>query len=241
MPASLWVDCTREQLGELAAQAVAVLPVGAVEQHGPYLPTGTDAAIVTEVCRRACALVEPDVIAVLLPTVPFGSSDHHLPFGGTLSLRQETLAMVLADLLRSLRSSGFERVLVVNGHGGNVEICGAAVKRAANALDVLAATVSYWDLLPAAPDVPGHAGAFEASVMSVLAADRMPRDDMRPSPAAVPASPPGVVVEDPRVWRAIGGYTDDPGALSPKRGEEALRTAAGALADVLRVLADRPR
>lgn len=94
MPTHVWQDLTREELNELAGNAVAVLPVGAIEQHGPHLPTKTDAFVAQAVTMSAAARLPDDVVAVVLPVVSFGSSAHHVPFGGTLSLGQATLTPV---------------------------------------------------------------------------------------------------------------------------------------------------
>ncbi|MGH3587728.1 MAG: creatininase family protein, partial [Pseudonocardia sp.] len=101
MTVHIWNELTREQLGAVLPDALVVLPVGATEQHGPHLATGTDALVVDAVARAAVAAAGTDRDLVLAPTLPFGASDHHLPFGGTLSLRVETMTEVVLDLARS--------------------------------------------------------------------------------------------------------------------------------------------
>lgn len=187
MTTLFWERATRERLRALAPEAVAVLPVGAVEQHGPHLPTGTDALVADAVARAACEQLPDGVTALLAPTLAYGSSDHHLPFGGTLSLSPATLAAVLGDLLRSLRAGGCERALIVNAHGGNAEICGAVAQAAAIEHDMLAAAVSYWRVStpPAAlagRPFPGHAGAYETSLVLALARDDVDVAQLAPSP-----------------------------------------------------------
>lgn len=214
--------------------AVAVLPLGAIEQHGPHLPTHTDARIVEEVARRTMGRLDDSVPTPLLPTLPYGSSDHHLGFGGTLSLRSDTMTQVLHDLIRSISRAGFQRVLLLNGHGGNSDICGAVAKQASLDFDVLAAWVSYWKLLD--PDirdglVPGHAGDFETSVMLALEPDRVDMAAARPSPAAWPSRrQPGVLWSDLRLWEGLDGFTGDPTEASAERGEAYFVQAAERLA-----------
>ncbi|ADB51359.1 creatininase family protein [Conexibacter woesei] len=259
MTTLLWERATRERLRALAPEAVAVLPVGAVEQHGPHLPTGTDALVAGAVARAACERLPDGVTALLAPTLAYGSSDHHLPFGGTLSLSPATLAAVLGDLLRSLRAGGCERALIVNAHGGNAEICGAVAQAAAIEHDMLAAAVSYWRV--SAPPAtlagwpfPGHAGAYETSLVLALAGDDVDVAQLAPSPAVggrggerrvdggAPADPlAGTVVADPRAWVRLGGWTDDPREASAAAGEDALERAANAVADVIAALARRDR
>lgn len=238
MPGYVWQDMTRGEVNDLAPTAIAVLPVGAVEQHGPHLPTKTDIFVAQAITESAVEQIPDDVVAVVLPPVSFGSSSHHVPFGGTLSLSQATLTSVLMDLLRSCAYCGFERVLIVNGHGGNVEVCGAVSKRAAVELDILAAAVSYWTLLPPARDVPGHAGLFETSIMLALTPREVQLQNVTDSNERLLQMPyEGVVVDDPRHWQAIGGYTDAPSGANAILGREYLDRASSALAETIAALA----
>lgn len=246
MTALIWGRSSRETLTRhAAAGAIVAVPVGAVEQHGPHLPTGTDARVAEAITRRAADLVGDAVTAIVAPTMPYGSSEHHLGFGGTLSLQWHTMAGVLHDLIRSVWRSGFSRVLLVNGHGGNTDICAAVVKQASIDFDVLAACVSYWRLLDTqAQDgfVPGHAGDFETSIMLSLAGEDVDMAVARPSPGSWPARrQPGVVAADMRSWIAIDGHTGDPTEASAQRGEIHLDQASQAVAAAIRDLASQDR
>ena len=86
-----WDALTREEIAELAPDALLVLPVGTTEQHGPHLATCTDALIATVVAERAAAAASRPETILLAPTLAYGASDHHLPFGGTLSLGVDDL------------------------------------------------------------------------------------------------------------------------------------------------------
>src|SRR5687768_5146513 len=123
-----WNELTRRELGALLPDAVVVLPTAATEQHGPHLATGHDSFIVAEIARRAGQKVGDAATVIVTPVLTFGSSDHHLAFGGTLSLRTETYLLVLKDLLNSMIASGAKKVLVLNGHGGNHELNELAVR-----------------------------------------------------------------------------------------------------------------
>ncbi len=101
-----WGRLTREEIEAFAATALTVIPVGTTEQHGPHLATCTDALLAETLALRAAeAATAPEVI-LLAPTLAYGASHHHVPFGGTLSLDVDTLQRVLADLLASAAASG---------------------------------------------------------------------------------------------------------------------------------------
>ena len=121
----------------LAAAEVAIVPVGATEQHGPNLSLETDTAIADALARRIAAAVFPR--AVVTPPLPFGVSHHHLRFPGTLTLSPDTFQAVLLDLAESLRRHGVPRLFVVDGHAGNQ-----------GALDVLMTKLRFERGIPAA-------------------------------------------------------------------------------------------
>jgi creatinine amidohydrolase len=229
-----WASCTRALLSDILPEALVVLPVGATEQHGPHLPTGTDALIVSavagEAVRRAAGASARDL--VLAPTVPFGASDHHFPFGGTLSLRTETTTSVLLDLLRSVREAGGARVLLVNGHGGNRGPCHSAAHAASTRYGLHVGYLDYWSLLAGDPDaarIPGHAGAFETSMVSHL---RPGAVGPAPAPGPRPHRPGAddVVLHSEALWRAIDGYSDQPADASAQDGARWFEACARALA-----------
>jgi creatinine amidohydrolase len=114
-----WMDLTWPQIAALPDDTVAVLPLGAVEQHGPHLPVSTDFVIATEIATAAVAAVPGDVPTVLMPGLCYTKSDEHHAFPGSIWLSWETLMATLVDIGRSLQASGISRVLFVNGHGGN--------------------------------------------------------------------------------------------------------------------------
>lgn len=228
-----WHELTREELGEEAPAALTVLPVGSTEQHGPHLATGTDALLAAAVAERAAAAAaKPDTI-LLAPTLAYGSSDHHLPFGATLSLRAATFARVLDDLLASAAQSGCRRVFLLNGHGGNAAACAVAAAEASRRHGILCAAATYAQLLePGAVDapVPGHAGRFETSLVLALGGHVL-MDRARPSPGgAARARHRGLTVAEPGRWAELDGFTDEPQTASAELGEQLLRRCAEAAA-----------
>ncbi|WP_028659287.1 mycofactocin biosynthesis peptidyl-dipeptidase MftE [Nocardioides insulae] len=138
-----------------SAVRTVVVPVGALEQHGPHLPLDTDAVIAEAVAARVAGHLE----ACLAPVVAYGASGEHQAFAGTLSIGTEALTSVLVELARSA-TTWADRVVLVNGHGGNLE----AVHRAATLLRREGREIAW---APCAPRRPGdaHAGRTETSVM----------------------------------------------------------------------------
>jgi len=119
---TVWNRLSAATLRSLAASdAIALLPVASTEQHGPHLATGVDDFLCSEVCRRTAVKLAPKQLVVVAPTVWFGLADHHVAFGGTFSISLATYHAVLRDLCRSILQAGFRRIVLVNGHGGNIQ------------------------------------------------------------------------------------------------------------------------
>jgi creatinine amidohydrolase len=95
--------------------AIAVLGVGAIEQHGAHLPVGTDWTWIAHVSRRVAERLD----AFWLPAIPFSMSECHGEMAGTVWLKPETLAKVIRDLVLAMRAQGIHRIVIMNGHGGN--------------------------------------------------------------------------------------------------------------------------
>ncbi|MCX6048395.1 MAG: creatininase family protein [Chloroflexi bacterium] len=155
---------------------VVILPVGAVEQHGPHLPTLTDTLLVTQVLNHTLAHLPDEVQAWALPAVNYGKSNEHLGFPGTMSLSAATLTAVLHELAASVKQAGFRRLAFFNGHGGNVAVLDAAARdiRATLGLHTFCLHPAlYCD--PPFPTTPEeqrfgiHAGEIETSLVLALA------------------------------------------------------------------------
>lgn len=213
---------------------LVVFPVGAIEQHGPHLPVGTDTFTVEHISRAAAAQVGEQVPLVVAPTLAFGSSHHHLPFGGAMSLSTETYYRTVYELTESLIIGGFQRVFIVNGHGGNQELIQLVVRDLALKHPAHLAAGSYWtiawpELIEAAGDMqgrlPGHAGIFETSQMMAL----RPELVREPRPRRELSGPPPRDIYPPYraeshgFWQAIQGYTDSPDRAEAGRGEALLK------------------
>src|SRR3989442_15212473 len=168
------VEMTRSEANKAAPDSLLIVPLGATEQHGPHLPVGTDSLLVEAVAERAVLALRDSFPVVLAPTLPFGSSAHHIPFGGTLSMTSLSFYGVVMDIGRSAASGGFRRMFYLNGHGGNSELAQVAARDPGLELPIAVGAgsggaVAYDALVEAAsptiPTIPGHAGAFETTAM----------------------------------------------------------------------------
>lgn len=243
MTLRLFDELTRDELLAQASEAIVLLPVGATEQHGPHLPTGTDSFAIEHIARGAAEVATAAV--VVTPTLPFGSSSHHIPFGGTMSVATETYYRLISDLCMSLIQGGFRRIFILNGHGGNNELVQLVARDLALAHDADLAAASYWvtawDALVASGAgelgrLPGHAGAFETSVVMALRPDlvREPRPHRdEPPPVPGPSFYQPVRVERHGSWQAIDGYSDSPDRGAADAGRRFLDTAIRSVADAL--------
>lgn len=163
-------------------ETLALLPVGATEQHGPHLPASTDAEIATEVCHAASARTGVPV----LPTFPFGSSQAHTTkWPGTLSLSPRLLVESVVELARWVGASGFGRLLILNAHVGNVAPLKVAVDEIRAAGMVRIGLASWYELTPEiGADVTSdakdwHAHAAETSLILHLRPELVDRDAIR--------------------------------------------------------------
>lgn len=241
-----FADLTAPEVRALASDGtVALWPIGATEQHGNHLATGFDLASATAVCERAATATEAPI--VLLPGLAFGSSDHWLPLGSTISLRPATLMTVLADVVRSLAASGFDRVIIVNGHAGNAEAI-ATLAGNASLSGIRVEAVSYWMLVDAgrladgcAVDEGGigHAGEVETSIALALGGGLigpggLPTEAGMPLVPGGPGGPGGVAGRSPRpLEEAPSGVYGDPTIATAELGELVLAEASAALAELI--------
>lgn len=236
---------TRDEVAELAADKVLVLPTAATEQHGPHLPLGTDAILGEAVAREALRVVRGASTFVLAPVQWYGSSHHHLAYSA-LSLSTQTFLASVTDLLESALTSGFRRIYVLNSHGGNVECVRLAARDVALGRDSVIGSCSYWDVSRGAIDasglwsdapLPGHAGQFETSMMLAVAPEFVRLDRLPPESHSAPVDTllrsEGSSVHRHGEWERSGGYTDVPRGPSKELGKALLKVIGESVAAAL--------
>jgi creatinine amidohydrolase len=246
---TIWNESTRVELGAVLGGSVVVLPTGATEQHGPHLVTGHDTFLVSHIARAASERAAATCDVVLTPALPFGSSAHHLTFGGTLSLSTDTYYQVVRDLVESILEDGGRKVLLLNGHGGNHELNelvarDVSIEQSPESGVVLAAA-SYWDIARAAVAaddrfggimMPGHAGQFETATMLALDPTRVRDREVRERDPSLTNGIPGVRVEAADRWESFDGFTDFPHLATADQGaallEVVVQEVAGAIVSI---------
>ncbi|MGY2049878.1 creatininase family protein [Methylobacterium sp. JK268] len=251
MPARPWQDLTTTEIRARAMdRAIAVLPVAAVEQHGPHLPLGTDAIIAEGYLARAAALVPDDLDVLLLPVQAVGKSDEHLSFPGTLTLSAATALAAWGEIGRAVHRAGCRKLVIVTAHGGNSALIDLLALDLRGAVGLLAVTTAWSrfgtppGLFPEEEIRHGiHGGAIETALMLALRPDLVRREQVRPFvPRSLAmerdfthlrAGRPAAfawLAEDLNPAGAIG----DASLATPEAGEAALAHGARAFVELLR-------
>jgi len=211
----------------------AVLAVGSTESHGEHLPHGTDTLIASHLAEAVAERVEG---LLVLPALPIGMSAHYSSFPVAVTLTTETLMRVLREVLASLLNHGIKKLLIVNGHDGNIPAIEAATRefRMEHPEMRIAVLEAWWvtagELLPEGTfevwDGLGHGGEGETSMMLAVAPELV---EMEKARGVVPDLPAHVQVK----WRfdELTPYavTGDPTKATPEKG----RLMRDALVDLL--------
>ncbi len=219
---------------------LALLPVGSTEQHGPHAPLGTDAFTAEAVAEAGAAAYDDDLLVA--PTVPVGVAEEHRDFAGTLWVREETFRGYVREVVGSLAHHGFDRVVVVNGHGGNVpalrEACGHLTR------DGVAYALPFTWFDSVSDQLPmGHGGARETALLRHVAPDLVREGRIEEAKAGA-SERWGEWVSGVNLAYDSSEFTDngvvgDPGAGTGEDGEAMLTAAAALLVDLLDAMADR--
>jgi creatinine amidohydrolase len=179
MPRRLWQEMTTQEFGGADAERwIALLPVGAIEQHGPHLPLCVDACINQGILARALELLPEQVPVAVLPAMPVGKSNEHIAFPGTLTLSAETLIRLWTELGEAVARAGVRKLVLFNSHGGQPQVMDVVARDLRVRLGLLVVAYSWY----AAGVPPGlfpdhevqygiHAGAIETSMMLHLRPD----------------------------------------------------------------------
>ncbi len=231
MTALRWEDAAWPDLDTVAGD-VGLVPVGATEQHGPHLPTGTDTIIASALCHRAAAATG----APVLPAIPVACSyGHGTELPGTLSLTPELLALVARQYAEWAAHSGLTRLLFVNAHFGNSAALGVATDHLRlHRPDLRVGVLDWWAVDPVvtaemtADGEDVHANRAETSVMLALAPHLVHLDRM--ATADDPDRTTGLVFRYTAQVLSANGVTGRPSEATTALGEKLVDLAAAAIA-----------
>ncbi|MCJ8509452.1 creatininase family protein [Rhizobium lemnae] len=249
-----WADYSSPTIAERDfARTVIILPVAAVEQHGPHLPVGVDSFINRAILDRLVARLPRDADVLILPAICMGKSDEHLAFAGTLTIGLETLRQVWLDMARSVARAGAKRILLFNSHGGQMALMDIVCRDIRIELGILAVACSWFrvtpvdDLFNAAEMQHGiHGGDIETSMMLAIApqlVDMSKAEDFSPltveiEQAGSPLTAEGAVGFG---WQAqdlhAAGVCGNASAATAAKGEAVLERAAKGLLELIEATA----
>lgn len=181
--ARYWIDLTTAEFAEIdRARLIALLPVGATEQHGPHLPLSVDSRIAAALVKRVADTLAPDFLLSVLPMLHFGVSPEHADFPGTLSLSAETMLALLMDVGRSVAAAGIKKLAILNSHGGQPQLLDLAAQKLRRECRLLVFPLNgyrYWNVekhFGAEEAAFGiHGGAAETSIMLAIAEETVRR------------------------------------------------------------------
>jgi creatinine amidohydrolase len=240
-----WRKLRADQLRERAREnAIVIQPIASLEQHGPHLPVEVDSMLGETVAIRAARkLAERGQSALVLPVLWTGLSEHHMSFGGTITLDFSAFALLVEGVCRSVLRHDFARIVLLNAHGGNENALRTITDELTPKLGVPIVQFTYWYAAAAAiakildtQSALMHACEAETSMMlavrpELVAMDRVALAKANSTPDVVDVVGGGVYR-----WRTIGsrsssGVIGNPEAASAEKGERLFEAIATALAD----------
>lgn len=185
-PRKLWVEMTTKDFQALDLQrTIAVLPVAAIEQHGPHLPVFVDSCIAQGIVERVLAHLPDDLPVTFLPQLPVGKSNEHMAFPGTLTLSAETVLRLWTEVGESVARAGIRKLVLLNSHGGQTQLLDIVARDLRVRCKMFVVAANYWgvgapeNLFPEAERRHGiHGGSGETSLIMHLRPDLV-RDEER--------------------------------------------------------------
>ncbi len=241
----LWAEHTAEQLRAKAKDdAIVIVPVASLEQHGPHLPTGTDTMLGEEAAKRTAIMASATHPTIVTPAIWTGLSEHHMKLGGTVTLDFAGLFGVIRGVVTSLKRQGFRRVLLLNSHGGNVAALRTITEELTRDLEMPIATTTYWRVAQEeiasvleTQDGIRHACEGETSLMMVIRPDLVDHSRFAEAKDMSRVSGPARPDETYR-WVSFAdttkiGVMGDPTVATIDKGERLFDTTARHLASAI--------
>jgi len=231
-------DATTTDVDAAGADA-ALLPVGSTEQHGPHAPLGTDTVTASAVADAGAAAADGEVLVA--PAVPVGVSEEHRAFAGTMYVAPETFRRFVREAAASLAGHGVDRLVLVNGHGGNADALAEVAARLDRDGVARTAAFTWFDAVDGPP--MGHGGARETALLRAVAPGLV-REDRVEAAREGGADRWGEWVAGVNVAHDVeqfsgNGVVGDPTDGDAERGEELLGLASDALAELAAAVVER--
>ncbi|WP_331235054.1 creatininase family protein [Natronorarus salvus] len=221
--------------------SLALLPVGSTEQHGPHLPLGTDCMTASAVAEAAADAYGDEV--VLAPTVPIGVAEEHRAFSGTLWVSPDTFRSYVRETVASLAYHGWDRVVVVNGHGGNVRALGEVCELISRHDAAYAVAFTWFEAVDDHTSEMGHGGPLETALVRHSDPELVREGRVEEARAGAAdrwgewVSTVNLAVDSAEFTE--NGVVGDPTEGSAERGEELEALAASALVRLLEAIEGR--
>lgn len=216
--------CGFEVQQTISERALAILPLGSLEFHGPHNPLGSDSIIISGIAERVALRSN----AVLFPTVTFTQCPAHTAhFQGTISIRPEVMTTYFAEILRNILHLGFRKVFILNGHDGNIGPGRGAIAEVANENnDAVLLLASWWEFLPGdfmkslgmfhqENGGHGHGGPLETSAVAAFRPDLVHTEKARdlPEPPDLSGGPPYFLQKSTAAdWPGYSGHVSEASA-----------------------------
>ncbi len=243
-----WRKLRADQLREQARRdAIVILPIAAIEQHGPHLPVEVNSMLGETVAARTAAKLQAAGEEVLvLPVLWTGLSEHHMSFGGTITLDNATFAAVVAGVVKSVVRQGFRRIALLNAHGGNENALRTIVDDLTPKLGVPIIQFTYWYAAAVAIgkilETQGglqHACEAETAMMKAVRPELVAEDRISLAKSNTTPDLSDLVGGGVYMWRSIGsrsgsGVIGNPEAASKEKGEALFDAISTALTEKLR-------
>lgn len=255
----LYTNQTYQDIALAAKDKIVLLPLGATEQHGPHMAVSTDTDIVTSLAQAAEKALADTVL--LCASLAIGSSDHHLSFGGTISMPAPFYTELIIHIVQSLLGNGFKKIVLLNGHGGNITPVKQALSVLSNRFDASLqpniALATYWELAgktfagaaPMESPALSHACEYETSLMLHLFPHKVWMDKVQR--AQRPDSNGYIPFEDDEAYKGVtlfkqtafissNGSSGQPGLATAAKGKHLFDNALTALTNFLQAFNQWP-
>jgi creatinine amidohydrolase len=262
LPSHFWADLSTRQFAQLASKGaddiVAVLPVAAIEQHGPHLPTSVDTTLINGVIAATLPHLG-STKALFLPTQQVGKSNEHQRFPGTLTLKAETLIALWTELGESVHRAGIKKLVLLNSHGGQISVMDIVARDLRVRMDMLVFSTN-WFTLPLGDEINAlftpeehrfgiHGGDMETSMMLALAPHTVDMSQARDFKSSSQERAAKYPVLGNGVSAKMGWQTQDYNAMgacgnasiaTAEKGQAVLQAAGLKLAQLLQEISSLP-